>query len=123
SGCTAGKTGSRLGGEDLGNFHMKILFHRNFSGPVFLLMCCFTFSVQAQFMIPSSSLFYGLKAGDSVTVYQCRVTDPSSNTEESDYAPAAPYTITEKVVVKRHGENYSATVYTTHIRDLPNRKF
>ena len=80
-------------------------------------------NAQDSLKIPASSLFYNLKAGDSVTVYQCRVIDPSFENDKTQYTPATLYTVTEKIVIKKIGNQTVAERYDTHIRDLPNRKF
>ena len=96
-----------------------------------LLVFAFFISVsfclgQDSLSIPRSSLFYGLIKGDSVVIYQCRVIDPEKEPKiASDYAQPihVMYSITDKLVITKNEKGYSARVYKTHMRDLPNRKF
>lgn len=77
-------------------------------------------------LISASSIYHGMKPGDSVTVYQCYVVDPQSGPlQPTDYAstPQVPYTISSKIILRKYADSVVASVYTTHIRDFPNRKF
>src|SRR5688572_10333722 len=91
-----------------------------------LVLSVFFSGAQDSLSIPRSSVFYGLRKGDSVVIYQCRVIDPEKEPKiASDYVQAAQvmYSLTDRIVVIKNGQGYSARVYQTHIRDLPNRKF
>jgi hypothetical protein len=94
-----------------------------FSALFLLVLLC---RAQDTLLVPRSSIFYGLAKGDSVSIYQCRVIDPEKEPKiASDYAQAAQvmYTLTDKLVIVKNDRGYSARVYRTHMRDLPNRKF
>src|SRR5687768_2085942 len=81
---------------------------------------------QADPSIPRSSLLSGLAEGDSVNYYLCHVVDPDAEPQfASDYAIPVKekYTVTEKIVLQKVSGGYAARVYTTTVRDFPNRKF
>lgn len=93
---------------------------------LYLSLIAFCCEGQDSLVVPRTSLFYGMSNGDSLVFYQCRVIDPEKEPKlAADYAqaPSIAHTLTDKMVVIKSVSGYSARVYKTHMRDLPNRKF
>lgn len=92
------------------------------------LVFCFSFQAQNDsLVIPNNSILKHLKVGDSLTYYQCHVEEAvqqlSTVSGQTLTGKQQRYTITEKYVLKKTGENYSATYYSSSLTVFPNRKF
>lgn len=96
-----------------------------------LLFGVLCMSAVACFSQPGDSLVNGflkkLKAGDSVTYYQCHVEEAiqqlSTASGQTLTGKQQKYTITEKHVVKIKEGVYQADYYTSSLVIFPNRKF
>jgi len=68
-----------------------------------------------------------LKPGDSLTFYQCHVTEASqylvTASGEKIEGKAQKYTVTEKYVVINKLGSYRMKYYTSSLSDFPNKKF
>ena len=77
--------------------------------------------------IESSSMFKGLKPGDSLTFYQCHVEEAvqqlSTASGQTLTGKAQKYSITEKYVVLKTPEGYTVNYYTSTLSVFPNKKF
>jgi hypothetical protein len=73
------------------------------------------------------SIFNDLRPGDSLTVYQCHVDvvreTLTTSSGQTFTAAGKKCTITEKFVIRKNSESYSANYYTTQLTAFPNRKF
>lgn len=88
------------------------------------------FCVSAQtdsLIIPANSILKDLKVGDSLTYYQCHVEEAtqqlSTVSGQTLTGKQQKYTITEKYVVRKNADGYSANYYTASLNVFPNRKF
>jgi cobalamin biosynthesis protein CbiG len=77
--------------------------------------------------VAKSTMIAKLLSGDSLLIYQCHVevAEQQVSTAGGQTLSTAPqkYSITEKFVVKREGENYSIKHFVSSLLILPNRKF
>lgn len=92
------------------------------------LVFCFSFQAQNDsIVIPNNSILKGLKIGDSLTYYQCHVEEATQqlSTVSGQTLTGAQqrYTITEKYVVQKNADGYSAKYYAATLAVFPNRKF
>jgi hypothetical protein len=92
------------------------------------LVFCFSFQAQNDsIVIPSNSILKGLKVGDSLTYYQCHVEEAtqqlSTVSGQTLTGAQQKYTITEKYVVRKNADGYSAKYYAASLAVFPNRKF
>lgn len=82
---------------------------------------------ESQFVIPTESMLSKLLSGDSLVYYQCHVEEAiqqlSTASGQTLTTASQKYSITEKYVVKREGQEYKATYYISSLNILPNRKF
>lgn len=83
------------------------------------------FFLKAQ--IPTSSILKNVKAGDSITYYQCHVEEATQqlSTVSGQTLTGKPqkYSITEKYVITNTGETYHANYYSSSLTIFPNRRF
>ena len=92
------------------------------------LVSCFSFQAQNDsLVIPANSILNGLKVGDSLTYYQCHVEEAtqqlSTASGQTLTGTQQKYTITEKYVVQKNADGYSAKYYAATLAVFPNRKF
>jgi hypothetical protein len=92
------------------------------------LVFCFSFQAQNDsIVIPNNSILKGLKVGDSLTYYQCHVEEAtqqlSTVSGQTLTGAQQKYTITEKYVVQKNANGYSAKYYAATLAVFPNRKF
>ena len=92
------------------------------------LVLCFSFYAQTDSVaIPSNSILKTLKVGDSLTYYQCHVEEAtqqlSTASGQTLTGTQQKYTITEKYVVQKNADGYSAKYYAATLSVFPNRKF
>jgi len=90
----------------------------------------FGFCVLAQndsITIPNNSILKDLKVGDSLTYYQCHVEEATQQLTTASgqtlTGKQQRYTITEKYVIKKNAESYTAVYYSSSLTVFPNRKF
>lgn len=74
-----------------------------------------------------SDMLSQLQSGDSLVYYQCHVEEAiqqlSTASGQTITGKPQRYTITEKYVVKREGDNYNVVYYTSSLSLFPNRRF
>ncbi len=92
------------------------------------LVFCLSFQAQNDsIVIPNNSILKGLKIGDSLTYYQCHVEEAtqqlSTVSGQTLTGAQQKYTITEKYVVQKNADGYSAKYYAATLAVFPNRKF
>ncbi len=92
------------------------------------LVFCFSFYAQTDSVtIPNNSILKTLKVGDSLTYYQCHVEEATQQLTTASgqtlTGKQQKYTITEKYVVQKNAEGYSAKYYAATLAVFPNRKF
>ncbi len=77
--------------------------------------------------IPNNSILKNLKVGDSLTYYQCHVEEATQQLTTASgqtlTGKQQKYTITEKYVVQKNADGYSAKYYAATLAVFPNRKF
>lgn len=77
--------------------------------------------------IPNNSILKDLKVGDSLTYYQCHVEEATQQLTTASgqtlTGKQQKYTITEKYVVQKNADGYSAKYYAATLAVFPNRKF
>jgi len=81
----------------------------------------------AESTISKTSLFYDLKRGDSVIVYQCHVEDAVQQimtaSGQTISGTSKKSTITEKYVIRFEEGTYLVNYYTSALSVFPNKKF
>lgn len=99
--------------------------------PLFLisfLISCFLLQAQTDSIaIANNSILKDLKVGDSLTYYQCHVEEATQQLTTASgqtlTGTQQKYTITEKYVVQKNANGYSAKYYAATLAVFPNRKF
>lgn len=78
-------------------------------------------------IIPGTSLLSGLKAGDSLTYYQCHVEEAvqqmATASGQTLTSKQQKFTITEKFVLTKTSSGYLVNYYTSSLNVFPNKKF
>ncbi len=95
---------------------------------ILFLISCFSFYAQTDSVtIPNNSILRTLKVGDSLTYYQCHVEEATQQLTTASgqtlTGKQQKYTITEKYVVQKNADGYSAKYYAATLAVFPNRKF
>ncbi|MBL7920863.1 MAG: hypothetical protein JNJ40_11150 [Bacteroidia bacterium] len=94
---------------------------------LFLVSCSLFQAQNDSLVIPSNSILKDLKIGDSLTYYQCHVEEAtqllSTASGQTLTGTQQKYTITEKYVVQKNANGYSAKYYAATLAVFPNRKF
>jgi hypothetical protein len=96
---------------------------------VFFVFCALFLKAQSvdTLILNSTSILKNLKQSDSITYYQCHVEEAiqqlSTASGQTLTGNSQRYSITEKFVIKRLGEKYIASYYSSSLTILPNRKF
>lgn len=94
---------------------------------LFLVSSFWSYAQNDSLVIPANSILKGLKVGDSLTYYQCHVEEAtqqlSTASGQTLTGTQQKYTITEKYVVQKNAEGYSAKYYAATLAVFPNRKF
>ena len=96
--------------------------------PLLLAICCLTKAQTGDSLkIPSGTILYDLKMGDSVTYYQCHVEEAiqqmTTQSGQTVTGTSQKYTVTEKYVLHRITGGFEATYFTASLNVFPNRKF
>lgn len=78
-------------------------------------------------LISNASLLKNLRAGDSVTYYQCHVEEAvqqiTTASGQTVTGKTQRYSLTEKYVVTKLAAGYSVNYYTSAMTSFPNRRF
>lgn len=94
---------------------------------LFILSSLTIFCAFAQSTIPETSMLWNLKAGDSLTYYQCHVEEAvqQMSTVSGQTLTGKPqkYSITEKYVLVKRDGGFEVTYYTSSLNVFPNKKF
>lgn len=95
-----------------------------------LLFPLFLFSQESAFTVPEhlrGTCIAGLKNGDSLTYFQCHVTEASqqlvTTNGETIQGKIQKYTITEKFVIIRKNDKYKLRYFSSSLNEYPNKKF
>ena len=95
----------------------------------FLIFTCSLVFAQStdSLVIGDASMLKHLRAGDSITYYQCHVEEGTQQmiTASGQTVTGKPqrYSLTEKYVVTKQLTGYSVNYYTSAMTSFPNRRF
>lgn len=93
---------------------------------IFIIALVKTFG-QTTVVVPDESILSKLSEGDSLVYYQCHVEEAvqqlTTASGQTLTAASQKYSITEKFVIKKSNNSYTARYYISSLNVLPNRKF